>query len=139
MLVSKTFNCLLYVSVPVEGQCCTKIYGSIFGVCAISGGSAYCLGSLSGRSEILSFPWEYIFSLMNFVPNNQEKFETSSSVHSINPRNKHKFTELPTFNISGKAHSMLAPKSQQFAIQTQKTDKKKQHDVVLRYIHVHSF
>jgi hypothetical protein len=40
----------------------------------------------------------YIYSLMNFV-NNQEKFQTNSSVHNINTRNKHHL-HRPTANLS---------------------------------------
>ena len=69
--------------------------------------------SLSGRSEIFSLPWEYIVSLMNFVPNNKKKeFQTNSSVHSNNIRNEHQIYNLPAFHASGKAHSMLVPKFQ---------------------------
>jgi hypothetical protein len=34
--------------------------------------------------DILPFPCEYIFSLMNFTVNNQEHFQTNSAVHTIN-------------------------------------------------------
>ena len=30
-------TCSLGISVPVEGECCIHIHGSIFGVCALSG------------------------------------------------------------------------------------------------------
>jgi len=40
------------------------------------------------KLEIFTVPSQYIFSLMSFFIGNQEKFQTNSSVHSINTRNK---------------------------------------------------
>jgi len=37
------------------------------------------------KLEILTFPSQYIYSLISFFIGNQEKFWTNSSVHSINP------------------------------------------------------
>jgi hypothetical protein len=47
-----------------------------------------CRG-LFKRLQILPLPCEYIFSLLNFIMNNQEHFQTNSAVHSVNTRNKH--------------------------------------------------
>jgi hypothetical protein len=44
-------------------------------------------------------PCEYIFSLMNFIVNNQEFFQTNSAVHSVNTRNKHQL-HRPIVNLS---------------------------------------
>jgi hypothetical protein len=44
--------------------------------------------NLFKRSEILALPCEHIFSLMNFIVNNREHFQTNSAVHSTNTRNK---------------------------------------------------
>jgi len=44
--------------------------------------------------EILTVPSEYIYSLMSFFIGNQEKFQSNSSVHNINTRNKHHFHRL---------------------------------------------
>jgi len=41
------------------------------------------------KLEILTVPSQYICSLMSFFVGNQEKFQTNSSVHNINTRNKH--------------------------------------------------
>jgi hypothetical protein len=41
------------------------------------------------RLQILPLPCEYIFSLINSVINNQERFQTNLAVHSVNTRNKH--------------------------------------------------
>jgi hypothetical protein len=32
---------------------------------------------------------EYIFSLLNFIINNLEHFQTNSAIHCVNTRNKH--------------------------------------------------
>jgi hypothetical protein len=45
--------------------------------------------SLFKKLEILPVPCQCIFSLMNLFVNNQETFQTNSSVHSINTRNEH--------------------------------------------------
>jgi hypothetical protein len=41
------------------------------------------------KLEILTVPSQYIYSLMSFFIGTQEKFQTNSSVHNINTRNKH--------------------------------------------------
>jgi hypothetical protein len=41
------------------------------------------------KLDILTFPSQYIYSLMSFFIVNQEKFQTNLSVHNINTRNKH--------------------------------------------------
>jgi hypothetical protein len=51
-----------------------------------------CLCSCRGlfkRLQTLPLPCEYIFSLLNFIINNQEHFQTKSAVHSVDTRNKH--------------------------------------------------
>ena len=40
--------------------------------------------------EILTVPSEYIYSLMRFFIENQEKFQTNSSVHNTNTRTRNK-------------------------------------------------
>jgi hypothetical protein len=40
------------------------------------------------RLEILPLPCKYVFTLMNFVVNNQEHFQTNSAIHSANIRNR---------------------------------------------------
>jgi hypothetical protein len=55
--------------------------------------------SLFKKLETLPVPCQYIFSLMNFLVNNQEIFQTDSSVHSINTRNKHDL-HRPVANLS---------------------------------------
>jgi IS1 family transposase len=40
------------------------------------------------RLETLPLPCKHIFTLMNFVINNQERIETNSTLHSVNTRNR---------------------------------------------------
>jgi hypothetical protein len=49
--------------------------------------------------KILALPCEYIFSLMNFIVNNQEHFQTNSAIHSVNTRNKNQL-HRPIANLS---------------------------------------
>jgi hypothetical protein len=51
------------------------------------------------RLEILSLPCEYIFTLINFVVNNQEHFQTNSAIHSVNTR-KRDHLHRPAANLS---------------------------------------
>jgi hypothetical protein len=54
--------------------------------------------SLFMKLEILSLPCKYIFTLMNFVVNNQEHFHINSTLHSVNTRNRGHLRE-PTTNF----------------------------------------
>jgi hypothetical protein len=51
------------------------------------------------RLQILPLPCEFIFSLINSIINNQERFQTSSAIHSVNARNKHHL-HRPIANLS---------------------------------------
>jgi hypothetical protein len=51
------------------------------------------------KLEILTVPNQHIYSLMSFFFGNQEKFQTNSSVHNINTRNKHHL-HRPVANLS---------------------------------------
>jgi IS1 family transposase len=51
------------------------------------------------RLQIFPLPCEYIFSLMNFVVNNQELFQTNSAIHSVNTRNRDHL-HRPVANLS---------------------------------------
>jgi IS1 family transposase len=55
--------------------------------------------SLFKKLGILPVPCQYLFSLMNFFVNNQENFQTNSSVHCIKTRNKHHLYR-PIANLS---------------------------------------
>jgi hypothetical protein len=45
--------------------------------------------NLFKKSDILPVPCQYILSLMNIIINNQENFQTNSSIHNTNAMNKH--------------------------------------------------
>jgi hypothetical protein len=45
--------------------------------------------SMCKRSEIVTFPCEYIFSLMNLIVNNQEHFQTNSVLRSVSTGSRH--------------------------------------------------
>ena len=49
--------------------------------------------------EILPVPCQYTLSLVRFITNNQEIFQTISSIHNINTGNKHHFRR-PNANLS---------------------------------------
>ena len=51
------------------------------------------------RLQILTFPCEYIYSLINLITNNEEHFQTNADVHSVNTRHKH-CLHKPTANLS---------------------------------------
>lgn len=63
------------------------------------------------RLQVLSLPSEYIFSLMNFIANYQEKFQTNAVVQSINSRKKHYLHRpMPTSQVFRKHCTVLASK-----------------------------
>jgi IS1 family transposase len=51
------------------------------------------------RLEILPPLCEFIFTLMNFVVNNQQHFQTNSAIHSVNARNRNHL-HRPTAKLS---------------------------------------
>jgi hypothetical protein len=51
------------------------------------------------RLEILPLPCKYVFTLMNFVINSQERFQTNSAIHSVNTRDRDHLHRL-TANLS---------------------------------------
>jgi hypothetical protein len=51
------------------------------------------------RLQISLLPCEYIYSLINFIVNKQEKFQIHAPVHSINKRNKYRL-HRPITNLS---------------------------------------
>jgi len=65
--------------------------------------------SLFKQLEILRVPCQYIHLLLNFIINNHEIFQTNSSIHNINTRNKHHL-HSPNGNLFfffRKVHSVL--------------------------------
>jgi hypothetical protein len=51
------------------------------------------------KLQILPLPCEYIFSLLNFVINNLEHFQTNLAIHCVNTRNKHNL-HRPVANLT---------------------------------------
>jgi hypothetical protein len=67
--------------------------------------------SVFKQSEILPVSCQYILSLMNFTISNQDKYQTNSSTHNINTRNKqhlHRINAKTSFFFSKKVHFMQA-------------------------------
>jgi hypothetical protein len=51
------------------------------------------------KLQILPLPCKYLFSLLNFVINNLEHFQTNSTIHCVHTRNKH-YMHKPTANLT---------------------------------------
>jgi hypothetical protein len=99
--------------------------------------------NLFKRLEILPLPCEYIVSLMNFIVNNQELFQSNSAVHSVNTRNKlqlHRpITNLSCFQKSAFYTGIKIFNSLPSSL-TSLVNKKSQFKVALkRYLNTHSF
>jgi hypothetical protein len=62
------------------------------------------------RSGILPLPCEYMFSLMNFIVNNQDNFQTNSAVHNVRTRNKHYLRRPIAKSYFQEVHAVLASK-----------------------------
>ena len=103
----------------------------------------------SGRSlfkqlEILPVPCQYILSLMHFIVSNQENFQTDSSIHNINTRNKHHL-DRPNANLSCFQKQYILcwhQNCKQFlphSLRICKNDKAKFKVALRKYINTHSF
>jgi hypothetical protein len=94
------------------------------------------------RLQILPLPCEYTFSLINFIINSQEHFQTNSAVHSVNTGNKHHL-HRPIANLScfqKIAYSGIKIFSNLPSSLKSLTNEKAQFKVVLkRYSNTHSF
>jgi hypothetical protein len=79
---------------------------------------------------------------MNFTVNNQENFQTTSALHSINTRNRHDL-HGPAANLHAfrKMHCILASKSATiYDVVSSLTNKKVQFKAALkRYLNTHFF
>ena len=90
---------------------CVIKYGLIFGGFSSNSGKIFILqkeiirimaggqprtscGRLFKQLEILPVQCQYMLLLMNFIISNKEIFETNSSVHNINTRNKYHLHRL---------------------------------------------
>ena len=54
--------------------------------------------SVFKQPKTLPDPYQYILSLMSFIINNLDIFQTNSSIHNINMRNKHHHLHRPNAN-----------------------------------------
>jgi hypothetical protein len=101
------------------------------------------VSSLFMRLEILPLTCEYVFTLMNFVVNNQETFQMNSAMHSVNTRNRdhlHRPTaKLSCFQNSAYYAGIKVYNSLPSALRSL-MNKKAQFKVALkRYLNTHSF
>jgi hypothetical protein len=65
------------------------------------------LRSLFKKLVILPIPWQYTFSLMNFILNNQENLQTNSSIHSTDTAiSTTCIDQMPTYLVFKKVQSM---------------------------------
>jgi hypothetical protein len=99
--------------------------------------------SLFKKLVILPIPSHYIFSLMNFILNNQENFQTNSSVHSIDTRNKHHL-HRPNANQSCFQKSTFSASIRIFnrlplSLISLKNEKTKFKVALRKYLNTHSF
>jgi hypothetical protein len=63
--------------------------------------------SLFKKFEILPIPCQHIFSLMNFILNNQEHFQTNPSIHSTDKAiSTTCIDQMPTYLVLRKVQSM---------------------------------
>jgi hypothetical protein len=99
--------------------------------------------SLFKKLEILPVSCQNIVSLMNFLVNNQEIFQTSSSVHSINTRNKHHFhrpiANLSCFQKSAFYSAIRIFHSLPCSLTNLKNEKAQFKVALRRYLNAHSF
>jgi IS1 family transposase len=99
--------------------------------------------SLFKKLEILPVPCQYIFSLMNFIVNNQENFQTNSPIHNINTRNKHHLhrsnANLSCFETSTLYDGIRIYNSLPRSLTSLKNEKAKFKVVLKRYLNTHSF
>ena len=99
--------------------------------------------SLFKPSEILPVPCQHILSLMCFIINNQEIFQTNSSIHNINTSIKHHLRR-PKANISCFQKSTFCAGIKIFNsfppnVTILKTDKLKFNLALRKFLHTPSF
>jgi hypothetical protein len=95
------------------------------------------------KLEILPVPSQYIYSLMNVFVNNQENFQTNSSICNINTRNKHHL-HRPTANLSYFQKNAFYSGIRIFnslpcSITNLKNEKTKSKVTLKQYLNAHSF
>jgi hypothetical protein len=95
------------------------------------------------KLDILTVPRQYTYSLMSFFIGNQEKFQTNSSVHNINTRNKHHL-HRPVANLSrfqkGVSYSGIRIfNSLPWSITNLKNEKTQFKVALKKFLNAHSF
>jgi len=99
--------------------------------------------SLCKQLEILPVPCQYILSLTNFIINNQEIFQTNSSIHNIITRKRHHLHrpnailscfQKSTFYTGIKIFNSLPPN-----VTVLKNDNSKFKETLRKCIYTHSF
>jgi hypothetical protein len=95
------------------------------------------------KLKILPVPCHYIFSLMNFFVNNQEKFQINPAVHSINTRNKHHLhrpiANLSCLQKSAFYSSIRIFNSLPYSVTKLKNEKAQFKVALRRYLNAHCF
>jgi hypothetical protein len=98
--------------------------------------------SIFKQLEILPVPRQYTLSLINFKINNQEVFQTNSSINNINTRNQH--LHRPNANLSCfqkstfYAHIKIL-NSLPLSVTILKNDNPKFKAASRKYLHTHCF
>jgi hypothetical protein len=98
--------------------------------------------NLFKKLDILPVPCQYTFSLMNFFVNNQENFQTNSSVHSIIQGISTIFVDqLPTYHAFRKVHSILVSEFSivYYSVTNLKNEKAQIKVALRRYLNAHCF
>jgi hypothetical protein len=95
------------------------------------------------KLEILTVPSQYIYSLMSFFIGNQVKFQTNSSVHNINTRNKHHLhravANLSCFQKGASYSGIRIFNSLPQSITNLKNEKTQFKVALKRFLNAHSF
>jgi hypothetical protein len=90
------FNSLIkYSIIHLTGICIAKKIRLMMGV-----KSRTSCTDLFQWLQISTLPCEYMFSLIYFITNNKQQFQTNADVHSINTRHKHYIYNLSCFEKS---------------------------------------
>jgi hypothetical protein len=108
--------------------------------------SAYC--GHHRVHKLLQSPSVYLlylptFSLLNFIINNQEHFQTNSSVHSVNTRDKHHLhrpvANLTCFQKSAYYSGMKIFNNLPSSLKSLMNEKVKFKVALKRYLNTHAF
>jgi hypothetical protein len=99
--------------------------------------------SLFKKLQILPIPCQYIQSILNFVVNNHETFQTNLEIHNINTRNKHHLhrpnANLSCFQKSAHYAGIRIFNRLPLCLSVLTNDKAKFKKAVQKYLNTHSF